>query len=66
LQTTLKQKFAYSFPWMWLTYVSEKNKITFEPSQPPYKLNQNKSVLWHKKPPMTQKFHNLLTQKNKN
>jgi len=46
---------------MWATHTNEKNKITFEPSQPPYKLTQNKSVSWHKKPPMNQNFKKTFT-----
>jgi hypothetical protein len=54
LANSKKQMFVYSVRSMRFTHVSEKNKIVFEPSQLPCKLNQNRSVSWHKKPPMTQ------------
>jgi len=40
LQTKPKQKFASSVLSPWLIHVSDKNKTTFEPSQPPCDINQ--------------------------
>jgi hypothetical protein len=56
LQTKPKQMFTSSVLIMWPTRASEKNTIVFGPQQPPCKLNQNKSVSWHKKPPMIKKL----------
>jgi hypothetical protein len=55
--TTLQTKpkmFAPSVLPMWSTDSSGNNRISFGPSQQPCKQNQNKSVPWHKKPPMSQ------------